>query len=350
MNVQAYYNNNLKVFEGITTTLLDTSELAMLDIIFLQKYKYNVMDAEEQSTVKILASNVLFKNHNYYEAIKKSYETEFDALATTDIKEINENQTATTKLGTEELLNVSSTIRSDSGSNKTTGGTINTRTTKTIGTDSDNMVSVVNTKEGSIMERVKTDAELKGSDKTTTKNINGHTASNPDTKTTTTISKPTYDNSNPVITEINSVSTEDNKIMEVESVPGSIKREDNYKVTSYGSKLSESGSHVSDAYEESIDTVNKVNIEDKTVSTNDNLTVTSTNNGSNTNNSNLDKSINENTSLTESINISMKGHLNANFLKLINDIHESRKINLYDIILSDVFDVICLSMYDFDTI
>ena len=45
----------------------------------------------------------------------------------------------------------------------------------------------------------------------------------------------------------------------------------------------------------------------------------------------------------------MKGRLNANFLKLINDIHESRKINLYDIILSDVFDVICLTMYDFDT-
>ena len=353
MNVQAYYNNNLKVFEGITTTLLDTSELTMLDIIFLQKYKYNVMDADEQSTVKILASNVLFKNHNYYEAIKKSYETEFDALTTTDIDERQEDQTSTTKALTEESSHTASNTRNLNTDHTTTGTVTDIKTTKTLGKDPDNenKVTVTNTKKGSVMEKFKTDGSYKegGEDKVTTKNIHVHTPENPDTKATSSIQRPIYDDSTPMSTEVSAVTTEDNKVMEVTTKPGAIKKEDNTKVTTFGKKVDSGGDILLDEYKESVDTINRVNLENKSEVEYKNYKVADGGSITDTGGGSLNKTISDKGTLTQLLDKSMKGRLNANFLKLINDIHESRKINLYDIILSDVFDVICLTMYDFDT-
>ncbi len=45
---------------------------------------------------------------------------------------------------------------------------------------------------------------------------------------------------------------------------------------------------------------------------------------------------------------SMTGYTNADFAKMIADIYETRKINVYDIVLRDTFNAICLPIYEFE--
>ena len=290
MIVKEYYAEGSFVFKNISTTLFSTIELAMMDTLFWGTYRNNVLDIEDRMEIERLTSLTLIKNDKYYRSIKESYGVTFDPLKTTNLSETHSN-TATSKK--DETDNNSMNV------NKTVTGTDKTIVDKDI------------TENGT--DKLVTDETKTQTNNTTDKVVGTNTTNNTDTT-----KKSTFDSNVMIPTD------------ELDKIGSTT---DNNTTTSTGT------------------------VKNDTDATNNRTTSNTVGENSNINNTNTsqvidnttnNKSYKTNNTDTDSGNKSMAGYTNADFAKMIADIYETRKINIYDIVLRDIFNAICLPIYEFE--
>ena len=290
MIVKEYYAEGNSVFRDIYMTLFSPMEMDMMDTLFLNTYRNNVLDIEDRIEIETLTSVILRKNEIYYRSIKESYEVTFDPLNTTNLSETHSN-TATSKK--DETDNDSMNV------NKTVTDTGKTVVDKDI---SHGELSTINKTEGNTVTNNLTDEGLDA------KNIETDTSEN----------KSAFDSSL-MQPNTQTIGKNSDKVTTNMRKTGTVKTDVNAKDQIQGTK----------------------NITDKSKSDNTNTSQiidnTTHNKSYKTNNTDTDQGLK-----------SMSGYTNADFAKMIADIYETRKINIYDIVLRDIFNAICLPIYEFE--
>lgn len=289
MIVKEYYAEGKFVFKNISSTLFSAIELSMMDALFWDTYKFNVLDIEDSKDIEQLTALTLMKNDKYYRSIKESYGVTFDPLKTTNLSETHSNTVTSKK---DETDNNSMNV------NKTVTGTDKTKVDKDIkenGTD-----------------KLITDETKIQTNNTTDKVVGSKTNNNTDTT-----KKSTFDNNVLSVTdEVESNSRDMNDITTERT--GTVKNDTdatNNRTTS------------------------------NTVGENSNIDNTTS--SQTIDNTTHNKSYKANNTDTDNGTKSMAGYTNADFAKMISDIYETRKINVYDIVLRDIFNAICTPLYDF---
>lgn len=333
MNVKQFYIDGYKIFNTQHTPYFTQDVIQTLNETFLRKYKHFMIDVDfyTQDEVDKCVTAVLKKNTPYYEGIFKSYLTDFETLKTTNINETHTNTSDVEK--SSELTITGEKTNTKDLTSTTTDNT--TSTTNNSGTITYNSTISDDKKLTENISNLQTDTrtdDLKESDTETITNTNTKDGTN-------TKSKNAYESTTP------ESMTKDTQDIISETLTG-----ENSKIYA---KMN-TGTLTNEIDGTSTKTVTDGNVSEKTGTDSDTLDSTTHNTGTTTDkHTGTDKYSTSDTNsestlekLSESGNKTQTGYMNIDFKKAIEDIYETRKINIYDIVCDDVFKFVCIPIYE----
>lgn len=291
MNVIDFYTQGKKVFNTSKQFPPFTNdELYFMNNIFKQKYRFCEMLITDQTEIDDLLKDIINKNKRYYQAILDSYAIEFDTLKTTNINEV---------INSDKVVSLTNDKTTTYNTNENISG--NDDTTMTYDTSENSLQSDNNSR--------------------TSENTISGTLAKTGTDTTSNIAQ-TYKNAYDAV-DLSLVDKVDTNVLNTPDLLDT----------------SNSTSNVNDT--EIIDReINNSKTGTDTVENDKNITNTKTGTDIDT--------ITGNTNESNDITNNKYGYDGIDFLKAIEDIYKTKEVNVYDKLIKDVYDMICLITFDFN--
>lgn len=296
MNVKTFYENGNKVFSGINPPFTLQEEIDILNTIFKQKYLYSVI--VDYLPPDKIAETILNKNLPYYESIMESYKIIFDPLVnkgyteenidTRNISDITLKEENVTSSDTRDVTESSnSESRKEDTFSKNIDVTITDATTNNLIDTSNSSVNDVKTSTG---------------ENTQNKNAYNSTSMTPTEKSSTSNNDVMESTKTDTMTKTGTVSSEAKNISNEET------------------------STISNDTSSNVKTVTEDINRNSKVSGKGDKTVVDSGTGVKT----------------------VTGFDNIDYAKAIQDYYETKKINIFDIVVDDVYNMVCLPLYEFE--
>lgn len=302
MNINTYYKTNL-VF-NTPSQVFNQDEYNFMNVLFRNKYRYAALAYESQNEIDEIVNSIISMRLPYYQAIKISYATEFDALKPIDVEETN-----TSSANSHEVQDYDSSYEDsgfDDGWNH-----------KHVDDD------IEYGKKDTIKDNYK-DATITNEDKTSTPGVKETLTTN---RTNTQLAQKTAFN-----TPLDFTGTDNSDASEVGS-----------EVTErVGSDTENHNSNVTTEHT-TLDKSSELSGKDsRDITGQDSHHIDTHKEGRNENDNTIDKETNSNSTIKRS------GYDGIDFNEAIKAIYETRVINLYEIFMTDVYNAICYPLYEFD--